>query len=78
MKLQSKTLGHTIDPSIYKGKKHVELVTTVNMIVQLGKTFKDPLDGHNLMGSCLQRHIQGEAGEIEGHCKRGISNESHI
>ena len=33
--LQWKTLGHTIDPSIYRGKKHLEHVAAVNMTKQL-------------------------------------------
>ena len=50
IKLQWKTLRHKIDTYTYRRKKHIEHATAVQMTVQLGKTFKDPLDGHNLMG----------------------------
>ena len=50
IKVEWKTLGHAIDPSIYRGKKYIEQVAAVNMTVQLGRTFKNPFDGHNLMG----------------------------
>ena len=33
MKLWLKMLGHAIDPSIYRRKKHKEQVTAANMIV---------------------------------------------
>ena len=55
MKLWSKTLEYAINPSIYKGKKHMEQVTTVNMTVQLGRMFEDLMGGHNLMGFTFKK-----------------------
>ena len=50
MEVRFKTFGHAINPSIYKGKQHIEQITAVNMTVQLGREFEDLLEGHNLMG----------------------------
>ena len=50
MKLGLITLGHVFDPSIYRGKKYMEHIAAVNMTVRIGSTFKNPFDGHNLMG----------------------------
>ena len=50
LKLWSKTLGHAIDLSIYKRKKHMEHVAEVNMTVQLGRTFENIMDDNNLSG----------------------------
>ena len=36
IKMWSKSLDHAIDPSIYKGKKHTEQITPVDMPVNLG------------------------------------------
>jgi hypothetical protein len=55
MKLWSKTMGHAIDPSIYKGKKHMEQIAGVTMTVQLGRAFEDLMEGHNIMG-CVFRN----------------------
>ena len=41
---------HAIDPSIYTRKKHIEQIMGVNITVQLWRTFKDHMDGHNLTG----------------------------
>jgi hypothetical protein len=55
MQLWSKTLGHAIEPSIYKGKNHMEQITAVNMMVQLGRTFEYAMEGHNLL-ACVFRN----------------------
>ena len=49
MQLWLKTLCHTNDSFVYKGETHMEQITAVNMTVQLGRTFKDAMKGHNLM-----------------------------
>ena len=58
MKLWLKTLWHAIDPSIYRGKKHTEQVTAVNMTVQLGRMFKGLLDGHTPTGGLFRNRYE--------------------
>ena len=39
---------HAINPSVYKEKKPMDQVVPVKMTVQLGRTFTDVMDYHNL------------------------------
>ena len=58
MKMWSKSLVHAIDPSIYKGKKHMEQITLVDMTVKLGRTFEDIMDSHSMLACVFKNRAE--------------------
>ena len=70
-KLWSKTLGHATNPSIYKGKKHMEQIVGVNMMVQLGRTFEDL--GHNLIGCVFKNRSKVKRDKARDDAKEAFT-----
>ena len=70
MKLWSKTLGHAIIPSIYKGKKHMEQTVRVKMTVNLERTFEDLMDGHNPTGCVFKNRSKVKQDEARDNAKK--------
>ena len=58
MKTWSKSLVHAIDPSIYKGNKHMEQITSVDMMVKLGQTFQDIMEGHIILACVFKNRSE--------------------
>jgi hypothetical protein len=73
MRMWSKALGHAIDPSIYKCKKHTEQIMSVDMTPKLGQMFEDIMVGHSMLACVFKNRSEVKANRAKDEAREASS-----